>query len=85
MEHCVLRSPLGAQLFNLQSEVAKVDPLQGVPILNEKFPSIGRKFDSYHPVQFFGKHKASQLLSELRNMLASLNLRESPPICTRTL
>ena len=34
---------------------------------------------------FFANTKASQLLSEVRNMLASLNLRKSPPICTRTL
>ena len=56
LEHCVLCATLSASLFKLQSEVATLDPLQGTPIFNEKFPSIGRKFDSYDRVQFFGKH-----------------------------
>ena len=56
LEHCVWRATLSASLFKLQSEVATLDPLQGTPIVNEKFPSIGRKFDSYDRVQFFAKH-----------------------------
>ena len=56
LEHCVLRATLGASFYKLQGEVATLDPLQGTPIFNEKFPSIGRKFDFYHRVQFFGKH-----------------------------
>ena len=54
LKHCVLRATLSASLFKLQSEVATLDPLQGTPIFNETFPSIGRKFDSYDRVQFFG-------------------------------
>ena len=50
LEHCVLRATLSASLYKLQTEVATLDPLQGKPIFNEKFPSIGRKFDSYDRV-----------------------------------
>ena len=56
LEHCVLRATLRASLYKLQTEVATLDALQGTPIFNEKFPSIGRKFDSYDRVQSFGKH-----------------------------
>ena len=51
-----MRATLSASLYNLQSEVVTLHPLQGTPIFNEKFPSIGRKFDSYDRVPFFGKH-----------------------------
>ena len=56
LEHCVLRATLSPSLYKLQTEVATLDPLKGAPIFNEKFPSIGRKFDSYERVQFFEKH-----------------------------
>ena len=45
-EDCVLRATLSASLYKLQTEVTTLDPLPSTPILNEKFPSIGRKFDS---------------------------------------
>ena len=56
LEHCVLRATLSASLYKLQTEVATLDPLQGTQIFNQRFPFIGRKFDSYDRVQLFGKH-----------------------------
>ena len=40
LEHSVLRATLSASLYNLQTEVGTLNPFQGTPIFNEKFPSI---------------------------------------------